>query len=149
MKVNKTDLIRTYFAGIRKKSYAKNRKEGPILANTEIAIVNSIKNRWLLNIYYDGLEEGPGGPGRRWIEPYVYGLSKFTGNHLLRAWQYQGATLSIVPGWKLFRADLIRGTAPLTSKTFNKPRILYNPDDEDMSSIIIAVSFPDIPSNEN
>lgn len=124
----------------RRKVY-KDRKEGPILANTEIAIVNSIKNRWLLNIFYEGDEENS--PGRRWIEPYCYGLNKFTGNHVLRAWQYQGTTTTEIPGWKLFRADRCRGTAPLTSKRFNKPRILYNPNDEDMSSIIIAAEFDD------
>jgi predicted DNA-binding transcriptional regulator YafY len=145
MKQSKMQLIQAYFARLKARKLHKDRKEGPISAGTITAIQNSITNRWLLNINYEGSEEIS--PGRRWIESYTYGIHKTTFNRVLRAWEYQGTTLTEVPGWKLFRLDRIRGTAPLTSKKFNKPRLLFNPDDEDMSVIIQAVTFPNAPQS--
>jgi hypothetical protein len=116
----------------------KGRKEGPIRPQTKEAITNSIKNRWLLNIYYEGDEETE--PGYRWIEPYVWGLRIKTGNNILRAYQYKGKTLTEW-GWKTFRLDRIASTAPLTSATFSKPRPKYHPNDKHMTKIIERVSF--------
>src|ERR1700749_4173632 len=92
----------------------KQRNEGPIRSNVKDALKNSIRHRWLLNIYYEGDKENA--PGRRWIEPYVWGLHVKSGNNVLRAWQYKGKTTTIQPGWKMFRLDRIRNTAPLTTK---------------------------------
>lgn len=44
--------------------------------------------------------------GKRYIEPYVYGLTK-AGNQALRAYQYWGDTKTGTPAWKLFRLDRI------------------------------------------
>lgn len=137
-RVGVSDYVSLLFA---KRAAHRERKEGPILGNVPIAITNCITNRWLLNIYYQGDKELS--PGRRWIECYVWGLNKFTSNNVLRAWQLSGVTTTDQPGWKLFRLDRIRNTAVLSSKTFNKPRILYNPFDEDMSTIFMSVTFPD------
>lgn len=98
----------------------KGRKQGPISAVVKEALTNSIEHRWLLNIYYEGDKENA--PGRRWIEPYVWGVHIKSQNDVLRAWQYRGKTTSIQPGWKMFRLDRISSTAPLTTKTFDKPR---------------------------
>ena len=142
MNQSKMQSIQAYFARIKAPKLYKDRKEGPILPNTITAITNSITNRWLINLFYEGSFEIS--PGRRWVEIYTYGLHRTTFNHVIRAWQYQGTTLSIEPAWKLFRLDRIRSTAPLTTKVFNKPRFLFNPDDEDMSLIIQVVKFPDV-----
>lgn len=119
----------------------KDRKEGPIFPQTKEAIKNCIEHRWLLNMYYEGDSENA--PGRRWVEPYVWGNSKHTQNELLRVWQYRGTTTSIARGWKTFRLDRIRNTAPLTSKTFDRPRPKYNPNgDKLMSGVKMQVEFP-------
>jgi len=52
-------------------------------------IVDAIKNRRKVVIYYDGDE--PGGRGLREIEPVCLGVSK-KGNYVLRAWDEQGAS---------------------------------------------------------
>lgn len=142
-RVGLSPYITALFARSKIKKPYMNRKEGPILANVETAILNSIKFRWLLNVSYVGFDEFGNSPGRRWVECYTYGLHKTTLNHLVRCWQYKGVTTSEIPGWKLFRLDRIRGVAVLSSKTFNTPRFLFNPFDEDMGSIISVVKFPD------
>jgi hypothetical protein len=127
---------------------ASGKKEGPIRSNVKIAIKNSIEHRWLLNINYEGDAEND--PGYRWVEPCVWGNSKYTGNELLRAWQYRGTTVGSSGyskthprGWRTFRLDRIAGTAPLTSHTFDKPRPDYNPDgDKLMSGVKMQVQFP-------
>lgn len=121
----------------------KNRLEGPILPFVITAVTNCINHRYLLNFFYEGSLEAA--PGYRWAEVYVYGRSKFTLNHLIRAYQYKGTTESIVEEWKTFRMDRIRSTAVLTTKTFNKPRPLYNDEGDGlMGSIILQVNFDDI-----
>ena len=51
------------------------------------SIIDSIKKRKRVIIYYDGDE--PGGKGLRIIEPVCYGYSK-AGNQVLRAWGLEG-----------------------------------------------------------
>jgi hypothetical protein len=123
-----------------KKSKKKKKVTGARASNsTRQAVQNSIKNRWLMNVYYTGDKENA--PGRRWIEPYAYGVHKKSGNEILRAWQYQGKTTSIQPGWKMFRLDRFGAVLPLTTKTFDKPRDNYNAQDKDMSKVILAAKF--------
>lgn len=143
------DLLReTLLEAKAKIKLHKSSKEGPIRPATKEALKNSIENRWLLNIYYEGDEENS--PGYRWIEPFVWGIHHTSGNNVLRAWQYRGQTLTPdnFPYWRMFRLDRIRSTAPLTNAVFNKPRPEYNPDDKQMSKIIERVNFDKEPPTE-
>lgn len=142
------DLLRELLEAKIKPKLHKEPKEGPIRPATKEAITNSIKNRWLINIYYEGDKENVA--GYRWIEPYVWGIHHTSGNNVLRAWQYKGQTLTPenFPYWRLFRMDRIRSTAPLTNTAFNKPRPEYNPDDKQMSKIIERVDFGKEPGVE-
>ena len=125
-------------------------QQGAIKDFVKKAINNSIDHRWLLNINYEGDAENV--PGRRWVEPYVWGNHVRTQNDVLRAWQYQGTsakTKGIDKGWKMFRLDRITNTAPLTTKTFDRARPGYNPDDKHMSGIKNKVEFPGGDSGAN
>jgi len=115
---------------------------------TEIAsldsIQKSIKNKEMMNIYYDGDE--PGGDGYRVIEPVCVGYSK-AGNLVLRAWDLEGAshTAAIgeqpLPGWRLFRVDKIFTYKP-TGDNFNIARPGYNPNgDKSMTRVILNAQF--------
>ena len=74
------------------------------------SIVDAIKKRDKIIIYYDGDE--PGGRGLRLIEPVCFGYSK-ADNPVVRAWDAQGASHTAylgeqpLPGWRLFRVDKI------------------------------------------
>jgi predicted DNA-binding transcriptional regulator YafY len=107
-------------------------------------IVDAIKNRRKVVIYYDGDE--PGGRGLREIEPVCLGVSK-KGNYVLRAWDEQGAShrgflgLKPLPSWRLFRIDRITSFNP-TQEIFNTPRPNYNPrGDKSMTKVLINVNF--------
>ena len=108
------------------------------------AIVDSIKKRQRVIVYYDGDE--PGGKGLRIVEPVCYGYSK-AGNPVLRAWDLEGASHRAylgkkpLPSWRLFRVDKIITLKP-TTETFNEPRPGYNPNgDKSMNSVIINAVF--------
>jgi predicted DNA-binding transcriptional regulator YafY len=113
------------------------------LASTD-TLINSIRNKDVIVIYYDGDE--PGGRGLREIEPVCLGVSK-SGNKVLRAWEKGGAShrgylgVRPIPGWRLFRSDKIT-SVNLTGEKFNSPRPNYNPNgDRSMSDVIINVNF--------
>ncbi len=108
------------------------------------SIVDAIKKRKRVIIYYDGDE--PGGRGLREIEPVAFGYSK-GGNSVVRAWDMEGAShrgylgTRPLPGWRLFRLDKIMSFVP-TGETFDTPRPDYNPDgDKTMSRVIINAKF--------
>lgn len=108
------------------------------------SIVNAIKNRDKIVIYYDGDE--PGGRGLREIEPVCFGYSK-AGNPVLRAWDNEGASHTAykgeqpLPGWRLFRADKILSFRP-TGEKFNEMKPNYNPNgDKSMTRVIINAVF--------
>jgi predicted DNA-binding transcriptional regulator YafY len=108
------------------------------------SVVDAIKKKDRLIIYYDGDE--PGGRGLREIEPVCFGYSK-AGNAVLRAWDMEGSSHrdylgeKPLPSWRLFRLDKILSLKP-TGKTFNTPRPNYNPSgDKSMSNVIINVKF--------
>ena len=118
------------------------------LVITEIAsldsIVDAIKNRKRVVIYYDGDE--PGGRGIREIEPVCLGVSK-SGNKVLRAWDNEGASHTAykgeqpLPGWRLFRLDKILSNKP-TGEVYNEIRPGYNLNgDKSMVSVIINAKF--------
>lgn len=108
------------------------------------SIIDAIKNKKKIIIYYDGDE--PGGRGLREIEPVCFGYSK-ADNPVLRAWDSEGASYTAykgeqpLPGWRLFRADKILSFKP-TGENFTTPRPNYNPDgDKSMNRVIINASF--------
>jgi predicted DNA-binding transcriptional regulator YafY len=108
------------------------------------SIIDAIKNRQVIVIYYDGDE--PGGRGLRQIEPVCLGVSK-SGNKVLRAWDSEGASHTgykgeqPLPGWRLFRVDKILSFKP-TGENFNEPKPNYNPNgDKSMNRVIINVTF--------
>ena len=88
------------------------------------SIVDAIKNKRVLVIYYDGDE--PGGRGLREIEPVCLGVSK-AGNKILRAWDSEGASYTgfkgeqPLPGWRIFRLDKIL-SSKTTGEVYNTPR---------------------------
>lgn len=108
------------------------------------SIVDAIKKRQKIVIYYDGDE--PGGRGLRQIEPVCFGYSK-ANNPVLRAWDEEGASHTgykgeqPLPGWRLFRVDKILSFKP-TGEKFNQPREKYNVNgDKSMVRVIINVKF--------
>jgi len=108
------------------------------------SVINSIRNKNRVIIYYDGDE--PGGRGLREIEPVCFGYSK-KGNPVLRAWDLEGASHRgfigerPLPSWRLFRLDRIMSLTP-TGINFNTPRPQYNPDgDKSMTRVIINAKF--------
>jgi predicted DNA-binding transcriptional regulator YafY len=108
------------------------------------SVIDAIRNKDTLIIYYDGDE--PGGRGLREIEPVCFGYSK-SGNKVLRAWDIEGAShraylgTKPLPGWRLFRLDKISSIA-LSGNKFNSPRPNYNPNgDKTMTRVIINAKF--------
>ena len=112
------------------------------------SIVDAIKNKQVVIIYYDGDE--PGGRGIRQIEPVCLGVSK-AGNKVLRAWDSEGASHTgykgeqPLPGWRMFRLDKILSNKP-TGEVYNTPRPGYNFNgDNSMVSVIINAVFDNTP----
>ena len=108
------------------------------------SIVDAIKKKHKVVIYYDGDE--PGGRGLRQIEPVCFGYSK-ADNPVLRAWDEEGASHTgykgeqPLPGWRLFRVDKIMSFKP-TGDKFNQVRPGYNQQgDKSMVKVIINASF--------
>lgn len=108
------------------------------------SIVDAIKKKRKIVIYYDGDE--PGGRGLRTIEPVCFGYSK-ADNPVLRAWDEEGSSHTAykgeqpLPGWRLFRVDKILSFKP-TAENFNTPKPGYNPrGDRSMKRIVINAVF--------
>jgi predicted DNA-binding transcriptional regulator YafY len=108
------------------------------------SVMNAIKQKQRVIIYYDGDE--PGGRGLRDIEPVCLGVSK-AGNKVVRAWDSEGASHTgfkgeqPLPGWRLFRLDKILSLKP-TGENFTEMRPNFNPDgDKSMISVIIISKF--------
>lgn len=111
-------------------------------------IVDAIKKRKRVIIYYDGDE--PGGRGLREIEPVCLGVSK-ANNKVVRAWDMEGASHTDykgeqpLPGWRLFRVDKIKSLKP-TGEIYNEPRPDYNfSGDKTMASVILNAKFDNEP----
>jgi predicted DNA-binding transcriptional regulator YafY len=108
------------------------------------SVVNAIKNKQKVIIYYDGDE--PGGRGLREIEPVCLGTSK-AGNKVLRAWDEEGSSHTAykgeqpLPGWRLFRLDKLLSLKP-SGENFIEMKPNFNPNgDKSMTSIIIIAKF--------
>jgi len=107
-------------------------------------VSDTISNKNLVTIYYDGKDNG--GKGFRIIEPLCLGYSK-KGNLVLRAWEVEGSSWSAsnegnsLPGWRLFRLDKIFTYQPTKDK-FVVSRPKYNPDgDKSMVRVLINAKF--------
>jgi predicted DNA-binding transcriptional regulator YafY len=108
------------------------------------SIIDAIKKKKKMIIYYDGDE--PGGRGLREIEPVCFGYSK-AGNPVLRAWDLEGAShrgllgLRPMPGWRMFRVDKILSFKP-SGENFDTMRPQYNPrGDKSMTRVLINAKF--------
>ena len=107
-------------------------------------IKNSITNRNIATIYYNGDDNG--GKGLRVIEPFCYGTSK-RGNKVIRAWEREGASHTAkigdqpLPGWRLFRVDRIGSYNINPTQSFDEVRPLYNPNDKGMTNIKLCAKF--------
>ena len=108
------------------------------------SIVDAIRKKRKIVIYYDGDE--PGGRGLRVIEPVCFGYSK-ADNPVLRAWDEEGSSHTAyrgeqpLPGWRLFRVDKILSFNP-TAENFIAPRPGYNPrGDRSMNRVVINAIF--------
>jgi len=113
------------------------------VASTE-TIIDAIKNKKVLVIYYSGDE--PGGKGLRLIEPVCYGYSK-KNNPVLRAWDLEGAShrdflgIKPLPGWRLFNVNKIDSIQP-TGENYSMMRPNYNVNgDKSMIEVIINAVF--------
>lgn len=119
------------------------------LLNEAVAVGDvrkSIRNKKVVNMYYDGKDNG--GKGYRTIEPVCLGVSK-KGKLVLRAWEREGSSYSaqnegnILPGWRLFRLDKIFTYTP-SLDTFTEARPLYNPNgDKSMITVYLNAKFND------
>ena len=108
------------------------------------SIVDAIKKKRKIVIYYDGDE--PGGRGLRTIEPVCFGYSK-ADNPVLRAWDEEGSSHTAykgeqpLPGWRLFRVDKILSFKP-TAENFIAAKPGYNPrGDKSMKRVVINAVF--------
>jgi predicted DNA-binding transcriptional regulator YafY len=107
-------------------------------------VIDAIKNKQIVQMYYDGDE--PGGKGIRQIEPVCLGVSK-QGNKVLRAWDQEGASHKAykgekpLPSWRYFRLDKILTFVP-TGENFTEMRPNFNANgDKSMKSIILIAQF--------
>jgi hypothetical protein len=95
-------------------------------------VTNSVKNKNLVTIYYDG--------------DFCVGVSK-AGNRVLRAWEREGASYSAekgyqpLPGWRLFRLDRIGNYSVNPRENFVEVRPKYNPDDKGMVGLKVCANF--------
>jgi predicted DNA-binding transcriptional regulator YafY len=116
-------------------------------------VINAVKNKRKIIIYYDGDE--PGGRGLREIEPVCIGRTKGKKNLAVRAWDSEGAShrgflgTRPMPGWRLFKLNKII-TFKDTGETFDEPRPNFNfSGDKSLEDIIIIAQFGNNPEEQN
>ena len=109
------------------------------------SVIDAIKKKQRVIIYYDGDE--PGGRGLREIEPVCLGRMRGTDNLAVRAWDIEGSSHTAykgeqpLPGWRIFLLPKILSLKP-TGENFTQMRPNFNPNgDKSMSSIIIIAKF--------
>lgn len=88
-------------------------------------ILDAIEEKWVVRIYYSGDEEIE--RGWRAIEIYAYGIST-AGNKVIRAFQLQGYTKTLVQKWKLFRVDKIKSIEFIRPFSQLRPQFNRNGD---------------------
>lgn len=110
-------------------------------------VIDALDNKRAVLITYD--DEQYHRTQTRYIEPYVYGLTK-AGNPCIRAYQYWGDTKRGVPKWKMFRLDRVLSWKP-TEQTFElepqargwAAQAYNNNGDGSMSSVFKTVDLGD------
>ena len=107
-------------------------------------IVDSIKNRNIVFLYYKG--KNPGGDGYRTVEPVCLGYNK-KNRLVLRVWDLAGSShtdytgTQPLPGWRLLRVDRIGSYTP-SNETFKTIRSGFNSNsDRSMSRVIVNAKF--------
>jgi hypothetical protein len=91
----------------------------------------AIQNRLRLELNYNG-------EGVRLVEPYCFGRSK-AGNYVLRVYQIEGYTTSIIPGWKLLDQSKISDLKILADSFDPTERDDYQVGDKSMETIFIQI----------
>ena len=120
------------------------------IINEEVSgqeVIDALDNKRAVLITYD--DEQYHHTQTRYIEPYVYGLTK-AGNPCIRAYQYWGDTKRGVPKWKMFRLDRVLSWKP-TEQTFElepqargwAAQAYNNNGDGSMSSVFKTVDLGD------
>ena len=112
------------------------------------SVIDAIDNKYQVWVYYSDAENHA--PGRRLVEPYVYGISK-AGNPIIRAFVWKGDSYRGAPRWETMRLDRVTSWKPRKNNHFQTdPRSLgalvpgYNPNgDKSMTSVIKQVKFDD------
>jgi hypothetical protein len=108
----------------------------------ENSVINAIKTKRVILIDYDGDESNS--KGRRSIEIYALGLSKSTGEPMIRAFQREGVSATKtgndnpknnIPAWRLFYLSKI-SSFKNSIQYHNGDRPDYRQNDKMMSKII-------------
>lgn len=105
----------------------KNKKA---MSNSEF-IEKAIRDKEVITFIYKG--------GKRTVEPFTLGYHKTTDNLILRAFFISGYSSSgKYNEWKIYLVDEIENLE-LVGSNFRGTRVGYNPDDSDMSTILITL----------
>src|SRR5579863_9714781 len=118
----------------------KEIKEGPISPVITKGVVDAINNRWNITISYlpvDGVKKVL--PSTYIVQPYCYGLNRYSKNHILRAYVLNGSGFD---GFVTFRLDRILTLVADKSKTFDEPVGEWTGSDNLMSQQLEVVEFP-------
>lgn len=121
--------------------------------NIQSKVIDALNKRQGIVIQYDDETSTPH-TGDRYIEPYVYGLTKRY-NQCIRAYQYYGDTKRGVPKWKLLLLNRIKSWEP-TDEIFDlEPRArgwaaeaFNNNGDESMSRVFQIVQLGTNPQSD-
>jgi hypothetical protein len=84
------------------------------------------------------MELNYGNEGMRLVEPYCFGLSS-ANNFMLRVYQLEGYTTSIIPGWKLLDLSKVTDMKVLTSSFDPTLREDYHVGDKAMKTIFAQI----------
>lgn len=105
-------------------------------------IIDLIKNNRVARIYYMGDKENK--PGWRTILPVAYGrrtTESGGSNDYIRAWQWEGQTITGIPKWKLFRKDRIKNwDLSNTQVVRDVPDPRYNPTGDKWMDVLYVNS---------
>ncbi len=91
----------------------------------------AIQNRLQMELNYNN-------EGVRLVEPYCFGRST-AGNFVLRVYQIEGYTTSIIPGWKLLDLSKITDLKILSDSFDPADREDYQIGDKSMDTIFIQI----------
>ena len=113
--------------------------EGSISPIVLKSILAAIQNRWTIRILYAGVDDVKKvAAGIYTLQPYAYGLNRYSKNRILRAYIVGGGGLADIP---TFRLDRIKSIVVLKNKTFNHAQGGWTGVDNLMSEMLAVVSF--------